>query len=651
MVPPDPPPTRASGEHPADELSDVLIGHGLRTLLISHVATLLALACVALYAVLPGAGVERDRILALAGVYAVCAVAIGLLPWPRLFRLGRADRLLRVWSTASLLLIGAALAVTGGSTSPLFLLYALAAVFFAAAYPLRIQLFFALASLGSYAGAVALGSGPADVNVVFVRASLFLIVAGLAANVSRELRRQLVAHIEARRELEVRAEELEQLAAENERLALHDALTGLANRVLFNERVERALATARRRGEQAAVLVVDLDDFKEVNDVLGHASGDALLRQIAPRLQETLRDEDTVARMGGDEFAVLLPEVADAEGAATVAAKLVRALEQPFALADVTIGIEASVGIALFPDHGEDGDELIRHADTAMYAAKEDRSGWTIYGGARDDLSPHRLALLGEIRTALETRQLVVHYQPMVDIRDGSLRGFEALVRWQHPERGLLPPGEFVPLVEQTSLIGPLTLEVLERALGECRRWRDGGLEIPVSVNVSVRSLHNERFPAEIAAVLARHGLGVSALVLELTESAIMTQPKRAAGVLEQLDRMGVQLVLDDFGTGYSSLVHLTRLPVSELKIDRAFVSNMRSDPNSLVIVRSMINIGRNLGLTVVAEGVEDEETWNRLSRFGCEVVQGYYLSEPLPAEELRPWLARAAWIRGAEAS
>jgi diguanylate cyclase (GGDEF)-like protein len=611
-------------------------------MVVSHLSSLLAIGCVAVFAFLPGQAVDRRAVLTIMGLQAATSVAVGLLPWPRLFASGRGENLLRTWSAFSVVQIGIGVAVTGGSASPLFMLFAFSAVFFAAAWPLRTQAWLAVLSVCTYLVAVRAGPSPVEANAVFIRIAILLIVTFVAAHLSGELQRQLVAHVRARGELEERAAELERVAAEKEHLALHDVLTGLPNRALFADRIAQSLASAGRRDERVAVLILDLDGFKEVNDALGHHHGDALLCAIGPRLREVLRAEDTIARMGGDEYAVLVAGIADAAAAAIVAEKVVRALERPFEIGSLALGIEASVGVAIYPEHGAGEDDLVRHADDAMYAAKTDKTGWALYEPAREDLAPRRLEILAEFRRALDENELVLRYQPMIHMSSGTLHGVEALVRWEHPTRGLVPPREFVPLVEQTGLIGPLTLAVLDQALAQSRVWRDRGHMVPVSVNLSVRNLHHLAFPDEVAALLARHSLPASALELEITESAVMTHPRRGAAVLERLDAMGIRLVLDDFGTGYSSLSYLTQLPVSQLKIDRSFVLSMEADKNDLVIVRSVINIGRNLGLTVVAEGVEDERTWARLSGYGCEIAQGEYLSGPVPAADVDRWLGPA---------
>jgi diguanylate cyclase (GGDEF)-like protein len=435
---------------------------------------------------------------------------------------------------------------------------------------------------------------------------------------------------------------MQRQAAENERLALRDPLTDLPNRVLVRERAQQAIRAARRSGSRVAVMVVDLDRFRVINDALGHEAGDALLTKIGSRLQTALRETDTVARLGADEFAVLLPEVADSGAVSLTAQRLLKTLEFPFPVGGVSVEVEASIGIATYPEHGEDVDGLIQRADMAMYVAKDAGTGHELYVEERDRYSPDRLALLSELRGAIQRGELILHYQPKADLRSGRVVGMEGLVRWEHPERGLLLSDDFVPLAEPTGLIGPLTRHVIDQALRECRSWRDGGIDLHVAVNLSARNLEDPRLPDLVARSLERWGLEPDALVLEITESAILQEPVKALQVVTELAGMGVRLMIDDFGTGYSSLAYLRRLPVSALKIDKSFVMGMLREENDAVIVRSTIDLGRNLGLEVVAEGVESAELWTRLSALGCDVAQGFHLSMPLPPEDVPRWLE--AW-------
>ena len=432
------------------------------------------------------------------------------------------------------------------------------------------------------------------------------------------------------------------ISLEKEHQALHDALTGLPNRALFHDRAEQAILTARRHRTGMAVLLLDLDRFKDVNDTLGHHIGDLLLKEVGHRLQEVLRDSDTVARLGGDEFGVVLPDLTSAAEITAAAARISAALKHPIVTDTLRLDAEGSMGIALYPEHGEDADTLLQRADVAMYVAKDAHAGYTIYSADHDHYSPEQLALVGDLRRAVNDKQLTVNYQPKVLVPTMSVAGFEALVRWKHPERGSIPPDDFIPLAEQTGLIKPLTLLVLEQALWQCRAWHDAGHQVSVAVNLSARMVHDLEFPNEVERLLHAFRLRPHWLTLELTETTVMADPVRSMETLSRLDSMGVGLSIDDFGTGYSSLAYLKRLPVHELKIDKSFVMNMAADDNDAVIVRSTIDLGQNLGLRVVAEGVETAEVWGRLAAMRCDVGQGYYLSRPIPAEEATRWIAES---------
>ncbi|HLZ31096.1 MAG TPA: EAL domain-containing protein [Chloroflexota bacterium] len=431
--------------------------------------------------------------------------------------------------------------------------------------------------------------------------------------------------------------------------ALHDALTGLPNRVLLHSSLDRAIRASSEEA-QCALLVLDLDRFKEVNDTLGHQVGDSLLRQIGQRLLGAVHSTALVARLGGDEFAVLIPET-DAARAAHLAASLVRALQSAFVLEGQHIAVDASIGIAMAPEHGQDPVTMLRCADVAMYHAKRLGTGVALYSAAEDEHRPNRLALLGELRTAIEHNQLLLHYQPKLDLRDGRLVGVEALVRWQHPQRGFLPPGEFIALAEQTGLIYPLSRWVLETALKQHQAWQAIGLDVPVAVNLSRRALHDPELPEMVSQLLDRWEVAPSGLVLEITESGLMADPVRAGENVSRLRAQGVRMSIDDFGTGYSSLASLQDLSVDELKIDQSFVQTMGTDPSARVIVRVIIDLADALKLRVVAEGVEDRATWDVLVGLGCEVAQGYFLSRPLTAAALGEWGIEAgpAWLAVAE--
>jgi diguanylate cyclase (GGDEF)-like protein len=429
------------------------------------------------------------------------------------------------------------------------------------------------------------------------------------------------------------------ISAEREHQALHDTLTGLPNRKLLLSRVDDAIAEAGRTGGQVGLFLLDLDRFKDVNDTLGHHVGDELLQHVGERLGSVLRPEDTVARLGGDEYGVLLPAVRDAVMAEEVAERIRLALTQPFVVNDVALDLEASIGIALYPEHAAGADALMQRADVAMYHAKETRTGIETYDAGRDPHSTQRLSLFGQLRRAIEDDELVLHYQPKVDLGTGQVAGVEALVRWEHPERGLLAPDTFVPLAEQTGLMKSLTASVLEQALRQAAEWIDSGLLVRMAVNVSARDLHDDGFCARVSEALTRTGVPASYLELELTERVVMADPARALQNLTALSRLGVRLALDDFGTGYSSLAYLRRLPVTELKIDKSFVLRMDVDEEDATIVRSTIDLAHGLGLRVLAEGVETAETWQRLSDLGCDAAQGYFLSRPHPAAVITDWL------------
>jgi diguanylate cyclase (GGDEF)-like protein len=424
-------------------------------------------------------------------------------------------------------------------------------------------------------------------------------------------------------------------AVTNEHQALHDVLTGLPNRALFSDRVERALAAARRDGAPPVVMLLDLDRFKEINDSLGHHHGDELLRQVGPRISGVLRSSDTVARLGGDEFAVLLTGVHAAQARDEVGAKLLAALGRSFCVGGIELEVGGSLGIAVFPGDGENVQALLRSADAAMYEAKRRRSGRHHAGRdhARDPL-----ALVADLRGAIEGGELGVVYQPVVDLRSGRLHAAEALVRWRHPERGLVLPGSFVAHAEHTSLMRPLTLHVIDAALAQSVRWRRAGLDLRVAVNLSSRVLLDTDLASDLERMLAAWRVPPRALALEVTEAAIMADPDLAAARLAELCGLGVGLAIDDFGTGWSSLGALHRLPVDEIKIDRSFVAGLARDGAETGVVRSALDVARNLGLRVVAEGIEDEAVRGRLAELGCRFGQGYVFSAPLEGDMLAGW-------------
>ena len=425
----------------------------------------------------------------------------------------------------------------------------------------------------------------------------------------------------------------------NAHQALHDALTGLANRTLFRSLIDHAVKPRRRTDARAAVLAMDLDGFKEINDSLGHAAGDELLVELGRRLKAALRSSDTVARLGGDEFGVLLPNARIPADVLRAVTRMQAAVGSPITIQGLSLSLEASIGIALYPDDGRDVETLLQCADGAMYHAKREKSGWAFYDPSRVRHDIARLTLTNELRRALDQRELVLYYQPKAILADGEVHAVEALLRWNHPLRGLVPPDEFIPMAQQTSLIKPLTLYVIDEALRQCRSWQDDGLRLAIAVNLSARNLVDGDFPTQVAGLLERWHVEPALLEFEITESAMLADPLRTKVILEQLSAMGIRLSVDDFGTGYSSLAYLKRLPVNEIKVDRSFVMNMDEDEDDATIVRSTIDLGRNLGLDVVAEGVENEQVWDRLKALGCTAAQGYYLSRAVPAPELRTWL------------
>jgi diguanylate cyclase (GGDEF)-like protein len=422
---------------------------------------------------------------------------------------------------------------------------------------------------------------------------------------------------------------------ETRRQAVTDDLTGLPNRRLFQQRLEEAIARGSNAGGSMAVLIVDLDHFKELNDTLGHQSGDELLRQIGPRLSRVLRPVDTLARLGGDEFGVVLDTPSDKADARAVADRIRDALAEPFEVQDLSLRVKASIGIALFPADADTAGELLQRADVAMYQAKKAQSGRELYAPERDTNSRNRLALAADLARALPGDEIELHFQPKANARTREIVSVEALARWRHPVHGLLLPEVFVPLAETTGLIRSLTRQVMQLALAQCAAWRQEDLDLSVSINVAVVDLLDEELPQQVAAALDRYNLPPSALIIEVTESSVFSDPVRIRDVLIRLDRLGVGLSLDDFGTGFSSLGHLKNLPVAEIKIDRSFVAQMASNSEDAAIVHTVIQLAQRLSKRVVAEGVDDEETWRLLALAGCHLIQGYALSRPLPAKEL----------------
>jgi len=419
--------------------------------------------------------------------------------------------------------------------------------------------------------------------------------------------------------------------------ALHDALTGLPNRVLLLDRLQQLVKESHRNKTKPAIIMMDLDRFKEINDTLGHHIGDLLLQDVSSRLTNVLRDTDTIARLGGDEFAILLNDV-DLEGAKVVANKITNAMTMPFQVETHQLLIGCSEGVAMYPEHGEDSTELIKHADVAMYVAKRGHLGHSIYNAKEDSNTVTNISLSADLKNAINDNELNLYYQPKVSVHDGKVIECEALLRWIHPEKGFISPELIVEAAEQSGLIHPLTEWVINTAITQASRWKKEGIDIGVAVNLSAFNLQNPHLVTIIKFLLDSSDLEPHQLILEVTEGAMMANPKLAAGVLSLLNSMGIRIAIDDFGTGYSSLAYLKNLPVHELKIDRSFVMNIVRDESDVSIVKSTIDLAHNLGLSVVAEGVEDKESWNILENMNCDVIQGYYISRPLPNVDFEEW-------------
>ncbi|MGV8935349.1 MAG: EAL domain-containing protein [Gallionellaceae bacterium] len=432
---------------------------------------------------------------------------------------------------------------------------------------------------------------------------------------------------------------------ELEQKALFDDLTGLPNRALFFDRLAQAALAFANENKPFSIAVVNLDRFKEVNDAEGHHIGDLLLKHVAKTISVSMRRTDTVARMGGDEFVLLLPSVLP-ESSESVIQKLLPLLNQRVNLEGIWVNIASSIGIAFCPEHDVDVEQLLLKADMAMYAAKRANVGFRLYSAEIEARAVKNVALQNELRLAIDNKQLVLHYQPKINHQSGCVIGVEALVRWMHPEKGMISPDDFIPLAEASGLIQPLASWVLEAAFQQSVKWHDAGYAISIAVNLSTRNLLDGDLPARVAKLLATYKVKPEWLMFEITESAVMAEPARALETLIKINRMGIQLSLDDFGTGYSSLAYLKKLPVSEIKIDKSFIKDMELDSSDTVIVRSTIALGQNLGMKVVAEGVENAQIWKLLTELGCDASQGYYMSRPLSAEALDEWLKTSPWAQ-----
>ncbi|RZI86677.1 MAG: EAL domain-containing protein [Rubrivivax sp.] len=422
------------------------------------------------------------------------------------------------------------------------------------------------------------------------------------------------------------------------RLAYQDALTDLPNREQFRHDLRQAIVRAREESTPCSVLLLDMDRFKHVNDVLGHRFGDRLLRSVAERLtSEVLGERDVLARLGGDEFAILL-QGTSAQQAYPVSQRILRAFERPITLDDHTVDLSAGIGIASAPDHGLEADTLLSRAEVAMYAAKQQQAGTVTYHPGLDSTSEESLTLLSELRYAVDHQQLRLYLQPKISLHTGQCIGAEALMRWEHPTRGIVPPMRFIPFAEQTGFVRVLTAWIIEQAAIVSKQLSDAGMPMKIAINLSTRDLMDQELPAKLDKLLGQHGVNPSMLVMEITESAIMDDPQRALVTLNKLHAMGLKLSIDDFGTGYSSLAYLKRLPVDELKIDKSFVMNMESDLQDAKIVRSTVDLAHNLGLTVVAEGVENAKSWKLLAGLSCDEAQGFLISRPMPCEQFANW-------------
>jgi len=488
---------------------------------------------------------------------------------------------------------------------------------------------------------IALG-GPIALAVPITRNETTIGVLGLAADeriTARDvdlLRRFASLVAMALENMRLQAESDER-AGDLERLAHFDTLTELPNRALFRDSVRDELARAGAKGERLAVLYVDIDHFKDLNNSLGPRVGDAVLKAIGPRLRESIGDVALVARVSGDEFGVLA-SVASGDAALALARASHEAFAQPLRIDDQVLQTRVSVGVVTHPRDGDDADTLMRRAEVAVQIAKRG-GGWAAYAQEHDEYAPERLALMSELRRAIAGDELLLHYQPIVHLATREMRGVEALIRWQHPKRGMVPPMEFIPLAERAGLTKPLTVWVLREALEQLRRWRDQGLELSVAVNLSTRTLHDPELPQLVHDLIERAGIPPALVAFEITETDVMADAETAMRGLQALRELGVKIAIDDFGTGYSSLAYLHRLAVHAVKIDRSFVSRITTDENSASIVRATADLGHALGLEVVAEGVEDELAWARVRSLSCDFAQGYHIGRPMPGADMPVWV------------
>jgi len=439
-------------------------------------------------------------------------------------------------------------------------------------------------------------------------------------------------------------EEVKLKNRELQRVALHDTLTDLPNRALFNDRLQYSIARAMRDKQQFAVLLMDLDRFKEINDVQGHLIGDRVLREVAHRLSATLENLGTVARLGGDEFAIILHNV-NRESCCLIAATIQIALAPPINTDQASLNVGSSLGIALYPEHGEDDITLLRNADVAMYQAKQAGIGFVMFDIEESNRRTSRLKLIRDLDITIQDQRLTLFYQPIVDIAHKSLLRVEALARWMHPDRGFISPDDFIALAEHNGLIQPLTIWVIDTALAQLAQWQAAGHAIGIAINLSTRNFLDPKLPEKVAAALRKWNVDATWLSLEVTESVTMSDPERALDIVRRIDEMGVKISIDDFGTGYSSLAYLKRLPVDEIKIDRSFVLDMDTDHDNAIIVKSTLELAHTLGLKVVAEGIESERVLRMLEALKCDMAQGYFIAKPKSAEDLTRWLTESDWV------
>ncbi len=439
---------------------------------------------------------------------------------------------------------------------------------------------------------------------------------------------------------------LKETMARLQHLATTDTLTELANRALWYDRMNMAISAAQRRpGHRVAIMMLDMNHFKLINDTMGHPVGDNVLRQAAQRMKVVLRDADTLARIGGDEFGILLSDTDDVWLAAkNVAKKVLGCFVEPFSSDGNNLYLGASIGVAIFPDHGQDADALVSRADIAMYRAKHRNAGYLFYNPGTDLNAIKQLHLSNQLRQALQRQELELHFQPKINLLGKNLSGVEALLRWRHPQHGLMEPDNFIPLAEQLGIMAPITEWVIHNALDSCAQWRAQGIDLPLAVNISALCLQNHDLVKWIRSIIKSHKTAAHCLELEITENSVMGDVDQNFDVLMSLNELGVKIAIDDFGTGYSSLAYLKRLPINTLKIDKSFVMDMAMDDNDAVIVRSIIELGHNLGFTVVAEGVESTDIWDLLNILGCDEAQGFHISPPLPEPGLLQWIQQGSW-------